>query len=191
MDQQRGPGGLRGPFDQVPPTLPSSTRAAQLFSPRGGLQPGSAGRPGRTDLPTLQHSRQAPGRGRRTAQLMCAWCLGHVPRAVGRTAARAGRPRRASGSGREKGFKAPADLGLLYFSPLTHPRSLANARADHARPRARPAEHPLRWIDGSYHAKTTQKQPRPRRAALSLRPVAGLRSHLRSRRCSPPRLGRV
>ena len=29
-------------------------------------------------LPTLQHSRQAPGQGRRTAQLMCAWCLGHV-----------------------------------------------------------------------------------------------------------------
>ena len=78
MDQPRGPGGLRGPFDQVPPTLPSSTRAAQLSSPRGGLQPGSAGRPGRTDLPTLQHSRQAPGQGRRTAQLMCAWCLGHV-----------------------------------------------------------------------------------------------------------------
>ena len=78
MDQPRGPGGLRGPSDHVPPTLPSSTRAAQLSSPRGGLQPGSAGRPGRTDLPTLQHSRQVPGQGRRAAQLMCAWCLGHV-----------------------------------------------------------------------------------------------------------------
>jgi hypothetical protein len=31
MDQPRGPGGLRGLSDQVLPTLPSSTRVANLF----------------------------------------------------------------------------------------------------------------------------------------------------------------
>ena len=77
-------GPAEGAWGVARPVRPSSPNPTKLhacrttFSPRGGLQPGSAGRPGRTDLPTLQHSRQAPGQGRRTAQLMCAWCLGHV-----------------------------------------------------------------------------------------------------------------
>jgi hypothetical protein len=78
MDQSRGTGGLSGPSDQVSPALPSSTRVANFSHLEVVFSQEVLGRPGRTDMPTLQHSRQAPGQGRRAAQFMCAWCCGHV-----------------------------------------------------------------------------------------------------------------